>query len=330
MDKKELLEEMSRRLKAGDLHQEEVVSYLGLGNFLEIKQNLPEKSGKHFSFTKILYYLGGAIVFLGIIFFFAQFWYDMSSALRIFVTLGMGLVFAFSGTVLLKQKPENGIGVIFHFIGGMLIPSGALLTLYEFRIDNDWAYAYVFGAVALFYFLLDSKLKHPLLTFFTFTNGTAAAYAALLQTLEELDLSSYKLENDIMAYFSAAVGLFYLLMSFNFKEKWHKTLLGLLNFFGSTWFLVALFYFVTDNGVWLLFYPLIVLGSMFLSVILKSRGILVVSTLALLAYISYITSEFFADSVGWPLSLIFLGFVFIGLGFASVSINKKYIKGEEG
>ena len=71
-----------------------------------------------------------------------------------------------------------------------------------------------------------------------------------------------------------------------------------------------------------------VFGGVFLSVYMKSRSVLIASTLFLVAHVVYITSEYFADSLGWPISLVLLGFVFIGLGYGSVTINKKYIKGE--
>jgi uncharacterized integral membrane protein len=53
---------------------------------------------------------------------------------------------------------------------------------------------------------------------------------------------------------------------------------------------------------------------------------LALSTIFLLAHVSFITSEYFADSLGWPITLVILGFVFIGLAYFSVTINKKYIK----
>jgi hypothetical protein len=50
------------------------------------------------------------------------------------------------------------------------------------------------------------------------------------------------------------------------------------------------------------------------------------STGFLIAHVTFITGEYFADSMGWPISLVILGLVFIGLGYASITINKKFIK----
>ena len=121
------------------------------------------------------------------------------------------------------------------------------------------------------------------------------------------------------------IGLSYILLAYAFRDGWNKPLIGVLNFFGIIGFLGAAFSQVFDSVLWQLFYFILVFGSVYLSIYLKSRNILIISTLFLVAHISYITSEYFANSLGWPISLVFLGFVFIGLGYASVNINKKYI-----
>jgi hypothetical protein len=69
-------------------------------------------------------------------------------------------------------------------------------------------------------------------------------------------------------------------------------------------------------------------GGVFLSTWARSRVLLFVSTVAKLAYISYFTTEHFQDSLGWPLVLILLGLVFIGLSAWAVRINKRYIMGQ--
>lgn len=122
------------------------------------------------------------------------------------------------------------------------------------------------------------------------------------------------------------VGLAYLLLARSFWEGWNEKLVGVLYFFGSAGFLAAAFSQVFDSLLWQLIYFLVVIGGLFLSVYINSRSVLAVSTIFLLAHISYITSEYFADSIGWPVSLVILGFVFIGLGYGSVTIGRKYIK----
>ena len=64
-------------------------------------------------------------------------------------------------------------------------------------------------------------------------------------------------------------------------------------------------------------------GGLALSVaILQSRMLLVLSTFALIAYIIYFTAEYFADSIGWPVALILLGFTIIGIGYFSIRLGR--------
>ena len=74
-------------------------------------------------------------------------------------------------------------------------------------------------------------------------------------------------------------------------------------------------------------YPFLAFGGMVLSVsVLRSRLALTISTFAVISYIIYFTAEYFADSIGWPVALILLGFTIIGIGYFSINLNRKYLK----
>jgi len=73
-------------------------------------------------------------------------------------------------------------------------------------------------------------------------------------------------------------------------------------------------------------YPFFAFGGLVFAVVyLKSRLVLLLSTLSVISYIIYLTAEYFADSIGWPIALILLGFIIVGLGYMSLALNKKYI-----
>ena len=325
MNKEELLQELSAKISNGELSRDDVLSRLNFAPAIRQESDGETKGLSYFSVTKMLYVLGAVIVITGVGFFVAQIWDDIGSFGRIAVTLGPGLLIAAIGSMLLKQKPEDNIGPIFHFIGGMLIPGGAIVTLSEIEVDfiSLWSVAITFGVIFAFYLLLNAIHKHPILTFFAIANGTAFIYL-LAEAMVE---GPYYRHEDLYAYLTMVIGASYLFLAHAFREGWNKHLVGALYFFGSGGFLGAAFSQVFDSVPWQLLYFLIVLGGLFLSVYMRSRSILVMSTLFLIAHVSYITSEYFADSLGWPISLVILGFVFIGLGYASITINKKYIKG---
>jgi hypothetical protein len=59
------------------------------------------------------------------------------------------------------------------------------------------------------------------------------------------------------------------------------------------------------------------------SVLAESRAFLVASVIAMLAYIGYFTNEYFANMVGWPIALIVMGLVMVGLSAYAVNLGKK-------
>lgn len=323
MNKEELLRELGSKINTGEISRREVLDRFGLGSR---GPEGAESSLARFSINKMLYVLGAAIVVIGVVIFVYQVWEDLGSLGRIAVTLGLGFLFTAFGSVLLKQRPEDNIGPVFHAIGGLLIPGGAMVTLSELSTGQDlaWPVAITFGVIFLFYLLLNFVHKNAILTFFAIVNGTATIYLILNAVLGG-PFEGWLGVRDIYQYTTMAIGVSYLLLAYAFLSGWNNKLIGVLYFLGSAGFLGAAFSQVFDSALWQTFYPLIVIGGLFLSAYIKSRSMLIMSTLFLLAYVSYITGEYFADSLGWPISLVILGFIFIGLGYVSININRRYI-----
>ncbi len=322
MTRDELLQELSAKITAGEITREELSSWLQLSPVNSTSQ-VSKKS--NFSINKILYVIGAIIVIIGLAFFVSQIWEDIGSVGHIAVTLGMGALLTGIGSMLLIQKPEDHIGSVFHLIGGVLVPGGALVLLNEFHVDLDnlWPVAMTFAVVSLVYLALSLFHKNAIVTFFAIANATVCVYVALTAILQ--DMQYYYSFDEIYAYLTMIVGISYLLLSRAFRGGPIGKLSDTLTFFGTSGFFGAAFSRVFDSGIWqLLFFVLVALG-LFLAVRWKDRTILAVSTLALIGHITYITTEYFADSVGWPILLVLLGFLFIGLGYGSVALSKKYI-----
>ncbi|MCX6716785.1 MAG: hypothetical protein NTV72_02600 [Candidatus Taylorbacteria bacterium] len=324
MNKEELLNELSTRIKAGDISREELMSHL---NFPTVVQS-ENTEGKEtlFSVTKVLYVLGAVIVIIGISIFVHQIWGSLGSFWRILVTLGLGLLITASGSIIINSKADKNLGATFHFIGGLLIPGGAVVTLVELSTGayHPWIVVITFGVIFAFYLLLNAVHKSTVLTFFAIANGTALVYLTVSALIGETSDSSFRIL-DIYKYLTMAMGVSYILLCYAFRDKWSKKLIWILNFIGIIAFLGTAFSQVFDSITWQILYFLFVIGGLFLSVYLKNGGVLIISTLFLLAHVSYITSEYFGHSMGWPVSLVILGFLFILFGYISISINKKYI-----
>jgi len=323
MIKEDLLRELSEQVKAGQITRAEVLTRLGG----PASSNLdgPTKTPSHFSVAKMLYILGAIIAIVGVITLVFRVWDDIGLVGRILITFGLGLMMAGTGSVLFERKAEGNLGTIFHLIGGLLIPGGALVSLYELGgqdLLKVWPVSITFGLLFICYLLLTLKQKHLILTFFALVNGTAFTYLLA----QALVYGRYAASADFYAYLAMAVGASYLLLGQSFKRGWNHKLDSFLYFFGSAGIMAAGFSRIFDNSLWEILYLPLVFGMVFLSVYFKSRGILTVSTLALIAYITYLTNEYFGQSDIWPVLLVVLGFVFIGLGYLSIAINKKYLK----
>jgi hypothetical protein len=48
-----------------------------------------------------------------------------------------------------------------------------------------------------------------------------------------------------------------------------------------------------------------------------------VSTFSLLGYLGYFTAEYFADVTGWPIALIIMGFILIGISTKAIKLGQK-------
>lgn len=322
MNKEELLKEITYRLSKGEISREELLASLSISGG-ELSEAKARGIGA-ISATRMLYIIGAVIAIAGIIIFISQIWSDIGSFGRIFVTLGLGLVMTALGSFLLNTRPQDSLGTIFHFLGGLLIPGGAMVTLYEMNYDfvSLWPVAIVFAVIFAFYLILTTIHKRPVLAFFAVASGTTFVYLTVASMVDE----AFYRHGDLYAYLTMIVGVSYLLLGNSFRDGWNRGLVGLLNFFGSVALLGAAFTRVFDSSLWQMLYFVFVVGGVFMAVRLKSRGVLVVSTIFLIAHVSYITGKYFADSLGWPIALVILGFIFIGLGYASINISKKYIR----
>ncbi len=326
MNKDQLFQELSAKISTGEISREEVASKFGFASqpsapILNVPIKPKQEESTHYSLNRILYLVGAAIVVIGIVIFVGQIWDEIGSGGRVLVTLGLGLVFAGTGSVFLATKPEDKIGQVFHAIGGILIPSGAGVLLYEMHATGNWPMVTVFGILTVFYVLLTMVQKNVVLTLFSFANGTAFVYLFVNAMLS----GQFYMHPDFYANLTMVMGVSYMLFGYAFTNTWNSKLSESLYALGSLGVLGAAYSKVFDSGVWQMLFFFIVLAGIYLSVLVKNRNILVLSTVFLVAHVSYITSKYFADSLGWPLSLILLGMIFIALGYASININKKYI-----
>ncbi len=265
---------------------------------------------------RILGMLGGTFLFAGLGVFIALNWDLMNSAARIVITLGSGIAAFVLALTVSADERYNKARTPLYLVAALLQSIGILVTINEFSTGGDWRYAVLLTAgvmamqqAAVFWQRRDTTL---LFTTIVFAGWFLVVWFDLLGA-----------DGDFVAFVLGAsiVGL-----CVGLERTVHRALTPFWYCIGAIAFFGGLFSLIEDTLIELLF-MIAACGGVFLSTYVRSRALLFISTLAMLAYISYFTSQHFIDSLGWPLVLMLLGLVLIGLSTVSIRIDRRYISG---
>jgi len=326
MGKNELLLAIKQMAAQKQISQEELqVAYAsGLSDTA-----LPTTSlGNHLKLTDILYYIGGAIVFLGITFMVSQNWDMFSPGLRIFITLGSMVAAFIVGAIFLRYENFRRVSHAFFLISGLLTPLSVEITLKEIGMDLSSNSVQLFSTFIMSTIFLSGYfyLKQTILLFFSIAFLTAVFHFVIsLIVGPNLD---YRNEDKVWQYQFLVIGLAYIALGYYLKATTQKALTGVLYGFGCLFSLGSTMalggWSPNQNAFWELIYPILVFGVIFASVHLKSRAFLVFGTIFLIGYIFKLTGEYFSSGLGWPLALVLAGLAIMGIGFYAVRLNKKY------
>jgi len=264
---------------------------------------------------RVLGYLGGTFVFAGIGVFIALQWSAMNSAARIVATLGSGLA-AFALAIISTREPRaQKVTTPLLLVAAALEPTGMLVAFKELGSGGDWRLAGLITAgtmavqfAATFRLLRRSTPLFMAVFFATFFWWTA---------LDLLDADS-----EVIAL---VVGASMLLSAVGIDRTPHRDITPVWYLFGAAAFLYGIFDMVEQTPLEIGFLA-IAAGFVYLSVVLHTRTLLFVATLAILAYTAWFTGEHFANSVGWPIALIAFGMFMIGLSALAFRIDRDYVR----
>jgi hypothetical protein len=323
--KKEVLQYIQKLAEGKIVTKEELIEAYDLGS--GIKQNivLPKK----FGIEEILYYIGGLIVFLGIVILVVQNWGMLSFGTKVLATFGSGIAAYFAGLLLGRDKRTKTADSAFYLIFALVMPIGLGIIFDNAGFDvGNYGFQSLISGIMLGTFLL---------SFAIFRKNVFALFSILFGTWLFFSFTSwitggtphYFNGEDFYLYRVFAIGITYILMGHAFSKSQRTSLSGFLYGFGIFGFLGAAFMLggwePDQNVFWELVYPGLVFGALFFSVHIKSKAFLTWGTLFLMAYILKITSEYFSTGLGWPLTLVIAGLAMIGVGCMSFSIKKKYL-----
>jgi len=105
------------------------------------------------------------------------------------------------------------------------------------------------------------------------------------------------------------------------KAGRYSRLTGLGYFIGSIMAYSGLFDLVHNTPVELL-YLAVTASMLYACVVLQSRALLFTTVIAMLGFIGFYTAKHFANSLGWPVTLVLMGVAFLGVGTIAIKVRR--------
>src|ERR1700722_11876000 len=131
LDKQQLLFEIHEMAASGQLSQAEVMAALSGHASDEHSDVLKHR----LSLSEIMYYIGGAIIFLGIFVLVYQNWDYFSSALRVVITLGSFIAALAVAILLNRYENLRKVSQAFFLLAGLLAPLSLNIAFKEWGMD---------------------------------------------------------------------------------------------------------------------------------------------------------------------------------------------------
>ncbi|NOX51483.1 MAG: DUF2157 domain-containing protein [Gammaproteobacteria bacterium] len=285
----------------------------------DIEQILARKFGnadtQSSTLVKVLSYLGGTFIFAGIVTFIALQWDAMNSAARVIVTLGSGLCFFVLGVFALRDTRYRQISMPLFIAASLLQPLGLMVAFDEFLDGGDEKIAWLVTLGVFGLQFIAAFLRWRLTTLAMISLGFLSGFWAVL-----LDLCSF--DEKVIA---VTLGAMWLVAAVGLRKGTHAAATPLLFFFGC-WMLLIGWWSTVEGSIFEVGFLFAACGLVWVGVWAQSRALNFAATLGILGYTAYFTGHYFADSIGWPLALMAIGFALIGISVAALRIDRKYLR----
>lgn len=276
--------------------------------------------------SRAFYYLGGGVVFLGLVFLVAEQWRDLATVGRIALTLGVGIGFLVSGVLLSGHARLGAAGPAFMLLSALLIPLGLFVTWDElgWNVESLTNQVKISALLAATYCAMYVLFRQTLLGIAALVFGTWFFFAITNWIAAD---AWYLHTEPFNAYRVMGMGFCYMFLghwrtSTHHSFGWDQLLnIGACAVLWSGFELCG--WKPEQNFVWELLYPVMVYGFVHLSGILRTRYLLWISALALGAYITRLTVQYFSDSLGWAFSLVVIGFLLMVVAYFTLRYSRR-------
>jgi hypothetical protein len=326
----------------------------------------PNRRSKSEVGKTLFIYLGALFIISGIGTYISMFWDNMGSAMRIFVTLGVGYILLIVLVSALQEGKYPRFILPLTLACVFMMTDGWFVFLHElFPRINDWhtTVLFVSAMMTLQVGVLFGKYRLAVMAFISLlfaygflyvglnilgvsiTYNTIILGASLFLVGTALEETDHPVLVETALLFGICwlnTGLFILVADFT-DPNWASLIIGvsvtltayglqkaaryprlsvLCYFIGSSIAYMGLFELVQNTSVELI-YIAVSASILYACVVLQSRALLMTTVIATLGFIGYYSAEHFANSLGWPVTLILLGVTFLGVGTMAMKVKQR-------
>lgn len=261
----------------------------------------------------LLGYLGGVFIFSGIALLIHMIWDDMNSAQRVIVTLGPGLTAFILGALCLRDQRFEKASTPLILVAAFLQPFGMFVFLREYGLYSEDVLPATIAISGV-------MLLQQAAGFIAWRRSSLGFLSILFWTFFiRASMDKMAIDNRETAII---LGVSLLCLSSAADRSRYRTIAPFWFFVGTVELLSGFFDLVKGSRLELGYLGLNAF-MIYLSIVLASRTVLLVSVLALMAWLGWYTNQYLANIVGWPLALIVLGMVMIGLSAYAVRMGRE-------
>ncbi|HPD82720.1 MAG TPA: hypothetical protein PLK85_02785 [Alphaproteobacteria bacterium] len=207
---------------------------------------------------------------------------------------------------------ERGTVLLFFAYLFFYISIGAFLD--KMHIPRDLI-GFIMGVSIITFSLYLDKTPHRIICPFWYVIGFCTYLAAVSNMMFDLNI-----HGEIIGI---TISLTVMLLGWHFKKTDHNVLAPTFYIIGSIGFLYSLFDLVKNTPFLDLSFLAVAVSMMIMSVQIKNRALLIISTIAVIGFLGYFTDEYFADVTGWPIALIIFGFFLISVSHYALKLGRR-------
>lgn len=305
-EKQKALDEIVASARAYDLTLDEITAAL-------IKASITRGTGRMQMVQTMFVYVGAILAIAGTTGLISLYWDDLGSPARVLVTLGPGIIALVLSLSALKAEQYQKAATPLLLLAALLQPAGMAVFLHEYFDGGDplTAGILISGVMTTQMALLFGLFRRTSMLFFTLF----FAFSLAQITMQKLDIDA--------AIAAVTLGLSGLLIAYGIGQTVWRSFVPFAYFIFTVQFAIGLYDLL--EGEFPLDISLIVAAGflVYTSILAQSRAYLTASVLVMLGYLAYYTSEYFADMVSWPVALMVMGLLMIGVSHQAVKIGQR-------